>query len=1567
MDEYPDPDSAEETIGSDTDDTVPAARNAHVVPTVGLGGSAGSIPALQSFFAHVPPDSGMAYVVVIHLAPDHDSHLAEILQRSSKLPVVRVQRAATIERDHVYVIPPKQRLRAVDGALSVDAPLGERGRNAAVDLFFRTLAETFGAQATAIVLSGLDSDGAIGLKRVKEHGGLAIAQDPAEAEHAGMPRAAIATGMVDWVLPVAEMPARLIEYQRHEHKLKLPREDGPPPLQAEHEAQDDEAALRDILVFLRTRTGRDFSCYKRGTIVRRIARRMQVNGVDDLRGYLQTLRTLPGEAGALLQDLLISVTNFFRDSPCFLALQTMVPMLFRRKGLSDRVRVWVAACATGEEAYSIAMLLHEHASTLESPPLVQVFATDLDDHAIQIARSGVYPTSIEADVSPERLRRFFVKEHLSYRVRRELRESVLFAVHNALKDSPFSRLDMVSCRNLLIYLTRDVQAELLNTFHFALRGEGLLFLGSSETVEEGNPLFAVADKRHRIFVRRPVARTALPVPSGPGTLTLLAQGQARLVEVPVVPSAVLDASPAADGPRVARARDPNAASWAEMHFKLLEQLAPPSVIINAEHEIVHLSRTAGQFLQLTGGEPTTNLLRLVHPSLRIELRAAIFQATQQGAVAEVPWTSVDIGGEPREVSIRVAPVDEERHDYFLVVFDAHRRVEGEPSPAQHAPDPVAEQLDREVERLKAQLRDTVEQYEASNEELKASNEELQAMNEELRSATEELETGREELQSINEELSTVNHELKLKVDELGSSNSDMLNLMDATSIPTVFLNRSLHVTRYTPAAVPVFNLIPTDVGRPLSDLHTKLDYPTLAEDAGRVLERLVPIEREVSRAGENWYVARLLPYRTVDDRIAGVVLTLVDITERRRAADAARISEQRLRLVVDNARDTAIFSLDRERRVTTWNAGAERLLGWADHEIVGEPCDVLFTPEDRSAKAPQREVETALATGRAADDRQHLRRDGSRFWANGTLMPMRNNASELVGYVKILRDMSEARTAQEALEKGRAELLQALHGTDQARREAELQKEHLAALFSQAPMPICILRGPTHAIEFANPYMGKLWGREPAKVAGKPLFEAISRPRVTLDADALAGVLAEGLPRVAKEVAARMPRDAEGAVEDVWLNLTYAPLRNVAGEIDGVLVMAADVTDDRRAREQMTELHESEQAASRAKDDFLAMLGHELRNPLAPLRNALHLMRQRASEREDPLLDIADRQAGNLTRIVDDLLEAARITEGKVALRLEDIDLGETVKRAVESARPILDQHEHTLALTLPARPVTVRADPVRIEQIVYNLLINAAKYTPTGGRIEVVVRKLGKTGELRVIDNGIGISPDLHPRLFHLFQQGDRPLSRDDGGLGIGLSVVRHLVALHGGSVEARSEGTGKGSTFIVRLPTPPARAAAAAAGGTQAAANGAPARAPAAAAASPGTPEAVPAPAPLRVLVVDDNHDAGVTLLMVVEALGHDVRLARDGRAALDQAAKWKPDIVFLDIGLPGMDGYEVARELRRQPGGDALHLVAVTGYGQDRDRTRTLDAGFDEHLVKPATYESIQASLAGALRRS
>jgi PAS domain S-box-containing protein len=924
---------------------------------VGLGASAGGIQALREFFQHVPADSELAYVVILHLSPDHDSQLTQVLQEVAHIPVVPVTERVRLAPNHIYVVSPNQHLLMEEDFLVPSLNLHVEERRAPVDIFFRTLADSHGARAVCVVLSGTGANGSMGLKRVKERGGVAYVQTPREAEFNEMPRNAIATELVDEVLPVAEIPGRILAYRNSLGTVEI-------PVEAEHRAEQQQQALREIFTHLRVRTGHDFANYKQATLLRRIERRINVRSLTDLPSYAAFLHQNPDETHALLKDLLISVTNFFRDKKPFQALEhDVLPALLYNKKADSSVRIWVAGCATGEEAYSLAMLVAERTEGVLDAPKVQIFATDIDEAAIMTAREGLYTLNDAADVSPERLLRFFTKEGDNYRIQRELREMVLFATHNFLKDPPFSRLDLVTCRNVLIYLNGTAQERVMKTFHFALRPGGFLFLGSSESVDGASDLYATVSREDRLYRVREVTMRHYPMPESAPVLPPKQAVSLKLHE--------------------ADSRQPNRLSLGELHQKLLEQYAPPSLVVNEDYDILHMSETVGSFLEFSGGEPTNNLLKLIKPELRLELRSALHQAVQLQTAIEARNILWSKNGERQSLTIRVKPVTKEgdtTKGFILILFEPNEPAPHEQKVVLTSDEPIARQLEEELMQLKAQLRYSAEQYEYQAEELKASNEEFQAVNEELRSAAEELETSKEELQSINEELRTVNQELKVKIEEISVTSNNLQNLINSAGVATIFLDRAFCIRLYTPAAQQLFNLIPSDYGRPISDITHRLNYDELLPDAETVLKKLTLLEREVKTTDQRTFLMRVLPYRTAEDRIQGVVITMFDITERKQAEETLQASEQRLQRMV-NVPSVGMLTFDYSDNLLQANDAFLAMVGYTRPEFEARTFTWLdFTPvEHREAS---RQVMAQLKqTGRGGPyEKEYFRKDGSRIW-----------------------------------------------------------------------------------------------------------------------------------------------------------------------------------------------------------------------------------------------------------------------------------------------------------------------------------------------------------------------------------------------------------------------------------------------------------------------------------------------------------------------------------------------------------------------------------------------------------
>lgn len=1109
------------------------------IVVIGAGEVAGVVTVLRGLPAHC----GFAVVVQCPGA-------AALTTDALELPVEVVRRKTLLVPDRVYVIPADHEGSFQRGDLVVAAS----SQAAPTDRLLRSLADEQGVAGAAVLLGARGDDGVLGIKRLKEAGGLTIVQVP-QARNFELPRAAIATGVIDLVLEVDDIAPRLLELTCE------PRGETGRPADERGEGASD--VLRDILTLVRVRSGHDFSSYKRATLYRRVSRRMQVRQCESIASYHLYLREHPEELGHLLRDFLISVTCFFRDPAAFGALNAQViPALFAGKGAGDQVRVWVAGCATGEEAYTVGMLLCEYAAQLADPPALQIFATDIDEDALADARIGRYPSTIIADVGAERLQRFFTQDGEQFRVSKELREVVLFSPHNVLRDPPFSRLDLITCRNVLIYLNREAQDRVLHVFHFGLKPDGYLMLGSSESAES-TQLFTGSDAKHRLFARR-----ASGVRVAGETIITSAREPLSLVAPPVHAA--------------------ERTSVGELHHRVVELYAPPSILVSDELDILHVSERAGRFLRVAAGEPSHQLLRLVEPALRADLRTAIYAARQSARGSDSRIVRFEDDGAVRAVEIRVratrgAELGRASLLVFLDEIDAPPVSETDAG-SETVLEPVMRELEDELRRTRDQLRTTIEQYETSLEEIKASNEELQAINEELRSASEELETSKEELQSVNEELTTLNQELKLRVDEVSHANSDLQNLMTSTDIGVVFLDRALNIKRFTPRVQDLFNMIPSDIGRPLGDLTHRLDSGDLPALARAVLQTLRGESREVRSHDGRRYQLRLLPYRSLEDRIDGVVLTFVEVTDLHDAIAARRKSEAALQ------------------------ATQARL------ELALRTAPMLVVSFDRSLQV---------------------------VW----------------GYV-----LGEELTAR---------------------------SPRLADLMSDA-----------HAAQLLE----------------------LAR-----------SVLASGVGRRA-ELALGLPGGAR--------TFDFRIERTVTEAGAGVEAVGFDITPSKRAE--------------------------------AALREA-------------------DRRK--------DLLDLSRLPQDTIQIERTPVEVVAVVEAALAASRPLITQRHHQLRVELPPRAVRVSGDLSRLTQVLTNLLDNAAKYTPEGGQLALVVAAdvARQVLVIRMHDNGDGVAAESMHTIFDSAVLRGAAEGRSGG---LGLPLVRRLVELHGGTVDAVSPGPGQGATFTVELP---------------------------------------------------------------------------------------------------------------------------------------------------------------------
>ncbi|MBN1277733.1 MAG: PAS domain-containing protein [Deltaproteobacteria bacterium] len=873
---------------------------------VGIGASAGGLETLEVFFSNMPPESGIAFVIIQHLSPRHKSIMASLLEKHTRMAIQEITDATRLEPNCVYLNPPDKNVSIIKQVLYLMEPVKTSAINMPIDHFFRTLSEDKKERAIAIILSGTASDGTLGCKAIKGEGGMVMVQDPDTARYDGMPRSAIQTGLVDFILPVEKMPEQLLRYIKH------------PNIRQTGKIAFDETSsqhqLQKIFALIRSATGHDFSHYKHSTIERRIERRLAVHQIDSLPDYILFIQKNPAEIQTLFKNLVIGVTSFFRDPKAYDVIETQVlAKLIETRYPEDTIRCWVVGCSTGEEAYSLAILISEAIEKLKKHVNVQIFATDIDEVAINAARKGIYPATIAGDVSRERLRKFFIKEEESFKIKKQVRDMVVFSRQSVIKDPPFSKLDLVSCRNLMIYLDAAIQKKIITIFHYTLNPGGVLYMGTSETIGEFTDLFTPVNSKWKVYQRKEGLSS--------GILDYSKRGAYERLDGP--------------GPDASQPQPSPSDVQALAEKAILDSYAPSGVLVNDKYDILHFVGRTEKYLLPPTGRPSFNILSMARQDLKYKLTAALNKAFREKTRTTQKGVRVKLNGSFTVVDITVGPLSDrgDPSGLMLVVFEDKKT---EPIPAMgsdikpRAKKKTSEimQLEQELQSNREYLQATIEELETSNEELKSTNEELQSVNEELQSANEELETSKEELQSTNEELSTVNSELQNKVDELSKSSNDMINLLAATEIASIFLDTSLCIKRYTPAAMGVIKLISTDIGRPISDLKTSFPEVDLADQARMVLKDLNTISTEILSEGGIWHSLKMMPYRTIENVIDGVVMTFINVHSIKKA-DKVR----RLAVVLEDSND-AIVVLDLKGRIMAWNKGAEAMYGYSESEAL---------------------------------------------------------------------------------------------------------------------------------------------------------------------------------------------------------------------------------------------------------------------------------------------------------------------------------------------------------------------------------------------------------------------------------------------------------------------------------------------------------------------------------------------------------------------------------------------------------------------------------------------------------
>ncbi len=1419
---------------------------------VGIGASAGGLEAFSQLLRPLSSETGMAYVLIQHLDPQHKSLLTQILARTTQMPVTEITDGIEIEPNHIYIIPPNTQTVFGNGQLKLSPREKAKGVFHPIDLFFHSIAAECGSQAIGVVLSGGDGDGALGLSAIKAAGGITFAQDLPSSQFGGMPHSAANTGQVDFILPPAEIAKKLNQISAHSGsivvmasqpdrtaEIDLDRLSDRPlaPKLSPHTAFADSSPeppdpLDRIFELLQLQTGVDFTGYKHATLNRRMQRRMHQQQISTVADYLNYLVAYPTEVDALYRDLLIDVTSFFRDPVAFQSLKAKIlPQIVRQQQSPKApIRVWVAGCATGEEVYSIAICLLEVLAELKLPAQIQIFATDLNELAIETARAGIYSKAKVESVSAERLQQFFIPVTDGYQIDRAVRDLCVFAKHNLCSDPPFSRLDLIVCRNVLIYFGAKLQKKVMQTLHYGLNPTGFLMLGSSETTGNSADLFHAVEfaedlsaaKQYKIYTKKLVS--LLP------NLDFTIGGEMRSYSQQQPPTAPDDRTAKIDLQQIT-----DDIVW--------KRYMPAGVTIDADLQILQFRGDTSPYLSSAPGKPSFSLLKMARVDLRVELRAAIYQAKK----LNLPVSKSSIG---ELVKFEVIPIRVPglAARYFLILFeplvealptsltadlDQANEAAGLPEMALTRKRARKTAIERENLQLRHKLALTqehlqtiAEEQEAIEQAARATQEEMLSSNEEFQSTNEELETAKEEIQAANEELSTVNEELRNRNLEATQANNDLLNILSSVRLPILIVDTHLRIGRFTPMAERIFNLIPTDLGRSFQDIRHNLNIPDLDRSILQTIETLTIYQQEIQDRSGNWYQLAIRPYQTHDKIVAGATIVLVEIDELKQRAQEIQVARDYANAIVETVWEPLIV-LDRDLRIVTVNHAFYEMFEFTPPQVVGRLLDEL--------------------------EHGRWRILGLRSWLEGLFY----------------------------------------HAT----QVEDFEVEHFEVAHT---------------------------------------FERIGQRTLQLNARQIPAV----------------------------------------GNSQLILLAIVDITQRKQLDTERAQLFTLERsarstadAANLAKDVFLSILSHELRSPLSAMLGWSRLLRsgKLTPAQVEHGLEVIDRSASIQNQLIEDLLDISSITNGKLRLDAALIDLVPVIEAAIETVEIAATAKNIQIQTQLDPFPHHILGDFGRLQQVLWNILGNAIKFTDPGGKVTVRLSSVDRQptatnrqsagyAQIQVIDNGKGIDPEFLPRVFDRFLQADSSAQRNYAGLGLGLTIVRHLVELHGGTIEAASE-VGTGSTFTLRLPLSP-----------NVAAESAP---PAAEAIDLGATILVDAATliGIHVLLVDDEEDVRTLIATILEQYGATVTPVAAAPTALQilQAAPQKYDVLLSDIGMPGQDGWSLIRQVRAlsAAAGGKIPAAALTAYASNRERNLALQLGFQVHIAKPVEPDRLVAIVADLAR--